>query len=338
MNTNLLLWGPCRRVLHHAIYWLIYSCMVYIGNMLIYTKVEYCQIIFALPLFMSVFYLGYYVARKRKIWLASPLLKWGVLPGLLVFFLFCDFWVYTFLPSLGIKVSYLDQRDWNSYTLNFVQYFVRFLLYGILFYLWGIPSKLHKLESKLLRLEIIPHNMYNAWNNILMHISLGNERLKTMISGQAAIQHYAVKIGRLEKDIVPIELELAKLRSWIKTLSANIRLHVHGECQGQHILPMSTIELLQNALKYGDTDTPIELVFELAPGFVHFHIANQIADRATADSLGTGIDNLQRRLECNNHIKGQLRIAIDDNRYEVNLIIENLKKPDYEKNQNCDFG
>lgn len=314
-----------REFFLHAIFWMLYIVIVYIVNIIRYRATDFLQCLGGIPLIMIVFYLSFHFVKSKKILLYHKRILLLFIPSAILFFLFCDYWIYKLLPKINIRISNYEDRNTIEFAINYLQYLIKYIFYGSFFAVLDLLNDMKRLEVRLLLKGIDPHFNFNAWNEMLARVGGNIKDLLTFVSGHIALQLYIIKIQKMDQDFIAFEMELAKIRSWAKTLDRDIHIDVTGEPNGQYILPMAGIELLSNALKYSPANTPIAVLFSLKADGLVLRIQNQTDHHSTALGLGSGIKDLRTRIALNPILKGNIEQQCLEGIYTVNLNLKSKK-------------
>ncbi|WP_164111703.1 MULTISPECIES: sensor histidine kinase [Sphingobacterium] len=320
-----------RGFLLHVAFWVLYIVIVYIVNIIRYRDTTFLQFLGGIPLIMAVFYLSFHFAKSKKGFTLRNGFVLLVIPFAVLFFFICDYWIYDLLPKINIRISNYESRDTVDFAMNYLQYLIKYSFYGVFFAKLEQVKKVKVLEARLLLKGIDPHFNFNAWNGILARVGGNIKELMSFINGHIALQLYVLKAQKLDQDVVVVEMELAKMQSWIKALDRDVQIEVKGEPSGQLILPTAGIELLGNALKYSKAGTPIVVLFSLEANGLILQIQNVVDDTRSAAGLGSGIRDIKKRILLNPILKGDIQHYCTDGLYTINLILKSKNKK-YEEN------
>jgi two-component system LytT family sensor kinase len=189
-------------------------------------------------------------------------------------------------------------------------------------------------EIKLLRLQINPHFLFNALNNIYSKAILEESEVADSIHKLSALLRYVLYDS--DTDSIDIIKELEYINNYIdlqKGKTDNIDavdLTVSGNITSATIMPMLLISFVENAFKHGNVAAGgwIKIHIGATKEVVEFSCINSIAlgDKVKDNASGIGLKNVQKRLELNYANKHQLTINKEVNQFSVNLKIANDPK------------
>ncbi|WP_025743297.1 sensor histidine kinase [Aquimarina pacifica] len=184
-------------------------------------------------------------------------------------------------------------------------------------------------ELSLLRNQLQPHFLFNALNNLLSMVKTSeNPQLINAIDKLSHLLRFVIEDNRAEK--IPISKEIEFLKNYIELQmlrfeegEINVEFNVKGENTEQKIEPGLFIPFVENAFKYGtepEKTSKIDIQFNLSKGdAIQFEIKNKTM-MMNKNSIGTGIETTQKRLDLIYHDKHKLKISNGDE-FIVQLII-----------------
>lgn len=166
-------------------------------------------------------------------------------------------------------------------------------------------------ELQNLKSQLNPHFLFNTLNNIYALIAIGPERAQEAVLQLSGLLRHV--LYEKNQDLVPLEKELAFVRSYVELMSlrlpgtVKLRVDIPGEeadsARGICVAPLLFITLIENAFKHGvSADAPsfvdISLKVMGDKGDVVCRIANSYFPKRDNDRSGSGIglENLRRRL------------------------------------------
>lgn len=181
-------------------------------------------------------------------------------------------------------------------------------------------------ELKLLKARLNPHFLFNTINNIDTLIIEKPEKASDLLSKLSDLLRYVLYDTENDKkelgdEITIIEkyIELHKIR-----ISYPENIHLNINCDNLHfqIPPMLFLPFIENAFKHSDLNKPdhniiIELTCNKNP--IKFMCKNDFMTNEKPG--GIGLELIRRRLELYFPNAFNLVINANDNKYEVNLII-----------------
>jgi len=189
-------------------------------------------------------------------------------------------------------------------------------------------------EIKLLRLQINPHFLFNALNNIYSKAVLEKSEVANAIHKLSALLRYVLYESDTENIAIVKELEYIDNYIDLQGVKSNnldsVDLTVGGNITSVTIMPMLLISFVENAFKHGNIASGgwIKIHIEAGKNLIEFSCINSIASgkKVKDNASGIGLKNVQKRLELNYPNSHQLTINKEENRFEVNLKINNDHK------------
>jgi len=203
------------------------------------------------------------------------------------------------------------------------------LYFGISYWMeWQLEKKraeeaLHlaqKSQFEMLRYQLNPHFLFNSLNSARALIDEDPRAAREMITELSEFLRYSL----VDKDIAfrPLRDELRALQHYLSIEKKRfeekllIRYEVDPATEERRILGFLIHPLIENAIKYGmkTSETPLKLLIRanLDQGYLMIRICNSGRwiemdehDGTTGNGTGTGLVNVQKRLENaypNNHI------------------------------------
>ncbi|SHF39819.1 sensor histidine kinase [Flavisolibacter ginsengisoli] len=183
-------------------------------------------------------------------------------------------------------------------------------------------------EINFLRGQINPHFLFNTINNIYSLVYHKSEKALPAIQKLGELMRYMTT--ELAKEKVELEKEIEYLRSSIDlnalryTGGGAVNMTITGDPKRKEIAPFILLPFVENAFKYGVADEqhqPIEINLRIEEDKLTYSCRNKINDTHNADSTGTGLSNLKRRLNLlypDNHC---FNTGIDGSYYHAELEI-----------------
>lgn len=165
-------------------------------------------------------------------------------------------------------------------------------------------------ELQNLKSQLNPHFLFNTLNNIYALIAVGPERAQEAVLELSGLLRHV--LYEKNQDMVPLEKELAFVRSYVELMSlrlpATVELRVDipegsPAAQGLWVAPLLFITLVENAFKHGvsaDERSLVDISLRIAgPGIVECRVENSYFPKRDNDRSGSGIglENLRRRLD-----------------------------------------
>lgn len=162
-------------------------------------------------------------------------------------------------------------------------------------------------ELTTLRAQLNPHFLFNALNTIFNEAQRsGSDALADHVQQLSGLLRFTLTDAR--EPLTTIEAELSFLEKYIALQRARIpddgsvRLQTRLDWDGQpaSIAPLLLIPLVENAFQYGlsmNEPSWITLDIDVEDQHLRMHLANSLFINARLKKgLGTGIDNVRRRL------------------------------------------
>jgi hypothetical protein len=187
-------------------------------------------------------------------------------------------------------------------------------------------------ELSLLKSQINPHFLFNTLNSIYSlsfsdGIKTGNAVMKLSKIMRYTLDEANNNTVLLSQEIEFINnyIELQKIRLTDKT-TINIEIDNSEEASATRIPPLLFIAFVENAFKYG-VSTQHSSVIDIRIGVqdkkVYFNCNNDIlpGPRSLEKSTGTGINNVERRLQLLYDTKYEFSTRSTDGKFSVHLLI-----------------
>lgn len=186
-------------------------------------------------------------------------------------------------------------------------------------------------ELKLLKAQINPHFIFNALNNIYSLTYMQSKNAPESVLKLSEMLRYV--FYDCNKDKVPISSEIKYIENFnsfqqMKSEYAqNISLQIELDTGNFEIAPMLFIPFIENAFKYSrieeTEDAYVTIGIKYSQNKLHFNIENSVAiENKPMPGSGTGIKNVQHRLNIIYSEKHSLKIEENKDKYSVALSIE----------------
>ena len=223
-----------------------------------------------------------------------------------------------------------------SYTLTLFHLFPPlgvWLIYRLLmgFYLTQkLKEENLQLEMGYLRAQINPHFLLNTLTAIY-NMVMDNPKAAQSIETLSGLLQYSLYDTGSEK--VPLEKEIRFIRNYIKL--SKIRLNTNKKLiftisgnkpEGQTIVPLILVNLVENCIKHGlhqvSGAAKAEITLMLEVNTLHLNTYNRLPETASALRGGIGLENTRRRLEI--YYSGRYELNVNDKNgfYHLSLKIE----------------
>ena len=188
-------------------------------------------------------------------------------------------------------------------------------------------------ELRALKSQINPHFLFNALNTIYNEADAAqNDKVSELVQQLAGIMRFTLQ--ETQKDFTSVEREIEFLEKYLALQQARLpkrkelRIDVAIEYDGQPALiaPLLLIPFVENAFQYGislQQDSFIELKLTIEGGQLSFRARNSISPQAAQkQGHGTGIKNVQQRLELIYPNRYQLSVETSEGIFDVLLGIK----------------
>ena len=188
--------------------------------------------------------------------------------------------------------------------------------------------QLKEQELKLLKMQIHPHFLFNSLNTIYGFALKKADEAPEMILKLSNLLDYI--LYQIEKPTVSLENEINHLEDYISleklrfhdTLQVN--LMKEDKIGDVYIAPMLLIPFVENSFKHGaivDGCLSIHISIKRKNNTLIFDIENSLLDK-TNNSIGIGLDNIQKRLKMLYPNAHTLQIDETDHRFKVSITID----------------
>lgn len=192
-------------------------------------------------------------------------------------------------------------------------------------------AELKESELKFLRMQINPHFLFNALNNIYALSVTNSNKTQESISGLSEMLRYV--IYDCEQPQVPLQKELDYIQNYIELFklksSKNFNISFEKRIVDPHIMvaPMLFIPYIENAFKHSGIEKGgtnfIAITLIQTNNFIEFSVENSIqVTPASVDAQGgIGLPNVRKRLEILYPEMHELEIKTSDT-FNVSLKID----------------
>jgi hypothetical protein len=239
---------------------------------------------------------------------------------------------------LQIKTEYFpDYADENIFITFLLISFI--VLYGYIadyFRTKRLQIQLLKEKSEaelsVLKAQINPHFLFNALNTIYNQAYREeNEHTANLIEKLSGILRFSVEESQHE--FTSVEREIKFLEQYLTLQKARlpereniqIRTNISYDEEPAQIAPFLIIPFLENAFQYGismDKECFIDVDLKIENQQVNLKVSNTILpNNSTKKGMGTGIMNVQKRLDLQYRNRHKLLISNELAIFKINLII-----------------
>jgi sensor histidine kinase YesM len=318
------------RILSHLLFWLFWIGLYWYQNEHLEIR-QFTQWLFILLVLATVIYVNLY-ALFPLLFFKKKTIAYFIYIGSLIFF--GSTVIYLIIPANSRLYLPFGQNILNvsffvliSSTLKFLtEYLKKTNL------LMDAETRQVKTELSLLKSQVNPHFLFNTLNNLYgLIVQKDNEKAADLTLKLSDLMRYLLESSKTEK--VSLRKEIKFLEDYLLlervrlSPQVDIRLEVAGLEHDLQIAPMLFIPLVENTFKHGLQSISIS-------SFAHFSLAVQGSDlyfeahNSVGNSIeqvqqsGTGLQNLQKRLELIYPGKHQLVFDSSDAHFKVTMHLQ----------------
>jgi sensor histidine kinase YesM len=187
-------------------------------------------------------------------------------------------------------------------------------------------------ELSFLKLQINPHFLFNTLNNIYSLAESGSDKTGRAVMKLSSIMRYILTESK--NDLVPLEKEIQFTEDYIDmqklrlTNKSQVDFAPSGDPAGKQIAPLIFLPFVENAFKYGVStreSSTICIQLKIEKDAIHFSVKNQKLQNGLlkpAETTGTGISNIKRRLELLYKHRYKLLLNEDKESFSVQLNLQ----------------
>lgn len=188
-------------------------------------------------------------------------------------------------------------------------------------------------ELSVLKAQINPHFLFNALNTIYNEAHrVENKYTATLIEKLSGILRFSVEESQHE--FTTVDREIKFLEQYLTLQQARlpqrenikIRTNISYDDEPANIAPFLIIPFLENAFQYGismEKDCFIDIDLNIENHQVYLKVSNSILPNNTIKKgMGTGIKNVQKRLDLQYRNKYKLLINNDLYTFKIDLQID----------------
>ena len=185
-------------------------------------------------------------------------------------------------------------------------------------------------ELQLMKAQIHPHLIFNTLNSIYSFSLVQSSKTPQLIIKLSSLLSYILYDCKGEE--VDLEKEIEAMKNYIDLEkekcgdSMDISWSVEGDITQQVVAPLLFLPFLENAIKYGFSDTIekpwVAVDISVKKGKLYCKIANSKDNRTPKNALGSGISNVKRRLDFIYPEKHDLRMDDEGDFFVVSLQIQ----------------
>lgn len=186
-----------------------------------------------------------------------------------------------------------------------------------------------KAELAYLKLQVNPHFLFNALNNIYSLALI--EKCKMTgdnIMKLSELMRYVLYEKEDAENKVSLNKEIQHINNFIDLEKLRhqsdfyINFSIEGDIDDKRIAPLLIFPLIENACKHGiltDIERPIDISLKITDDYLDFSIENYINSDQKNKTGGIGIQNVQKRLELLYGNKYSLNLNHVGEKFIVNL-------------------
>ncbi|WP_410220340.1 sensor histidine kinase [Pedobacter sp.] len=193
----------------------------------------------------------------------------------------------------------------------------------------NLETEKKDMELQFLKSQLNPHFLFNSLNNIYSLAYQKSDKTADAILKLSEIMRYMIYESNdswvsLNKEVEYVQsfVDLQRLR--FKD-GAAVEVTIHGEIDGQKIVPLILISFVENAFKHGvanDHTDPIRINIVANQKILHFSVTNK-KSKANKDAIGgVGLNNVERRLQLLYPDRYKLNIVNTATHYTTELMLD----------------
>jgi sensor histidine kinase YesM len=258
---------------------------------------------------------------KQKFWYLISFI-FSFLAGFLGFsfsfllFSFGDFKIIYILSSFWIYISI---------TIGFLTFLVGLILHQFISMKYKnemIKTQILETKLKALENELNPHFLFNALNSVSELIYQDQKKAETAVLHISKFLRNAIN----KESLITLETEVSMVKTYVSIenirFDEKIVLNIEDYTEFKNIkIPKFSIQLLvENAIKHGYLGKPLNIEIKFLKGKIIVQNDGKIANIV---SFGTGLTNLQKRLEIQN--VGNLSFNILDDKMQFIIELKDKK-------------
>ena len=188
-----------------------------------------------------------------------------------------------------------------------------------------------KLQAELsfLKMQVNPHFLFNALNNIYSLAVLENSnKTGNSILKLSELMRYMLYEKEDKENKVSLDKEIRHINSYIDLErlrhpgNTYVNFSIEGDINGRRIAPLLLFPLIENAFKHGlitDPDKPVNIELKITDQRINFSIENYNNNYSKDDVGGIGVQNVKKRLDLLYGKNYSFNIDHSNDRYVVNL-------------------
>lgn len=345
LNTELLNSTPFSKrpvsvFLIHWLVWVVLYFFTYLPTLLNATKVIWSFVFYNYVIVASINFLLFYLVafyiipriaiKQKKWWLA-------ILICIVLIFLFCYFkFRLERFRTDSITQAMMSKRPTSAavsnriFSVSFFSYNFRIYAQTNIFTTFSIvviafayrlllaffmqqriskelENQKLKAELSFLKMQINPHFLFNALNNIYsLTVIEKSKKAGDSILKLSEMMRYVLYEKEDEESKVSLDTEIKQLNNYIDlerlrhSADLNMQFSVEGDTMGKRIAPLLLFPLLENSFKHGilsDPQKPLVVDLKVDGQQLIFTIHNFKNNYQKDKVGGIGLHNVRKRLE-----------------------------------------
>ncbi len=177
-----------------------------------------------------------------------------------------------------------------------------------------------KAEFEALRNQVSPHFLFNSFATLSHTIEQNPQQAAEFLENLSDVFRFVLQ--NREADTVPLAEELAAVEALLKVHQMrvpgglDVKTEISPDALTRPIPIMALYTLVENALKHNvvSAERPLMISINLGPDNV-LMVENNLQPKRTRHSLGTGLENLDRRLQ--HLLKARLDVQKTEDKFIV---------------------
>lgn len=350
LNIRTLLKSTSKRLITgHIIFWIAFGLLVnsiyldFYGFERGFILRAFSNIIVNMFIFYgsALFVVPYYLKKSQNVVIIGYALGFIIITSLGTFFL-----NQPNINAISERFGILDLTIFLVEWMGQIVFFIFGVTYALGVY-WVrnfqqqsvLKSRQLETELKMLKTQIQPHFLFNTLNNVYTLAYLKDDKAAPAIMNLSKMLRYILYDCKTER--VFLQNEINFLHNFIelqalKNTDGHEVTFVHQNIKPkQKIAPLLLLNFFENAFKHGDWDSNPNAWVDISikvndQNTMYFRMSNSVKTQKkppksnAPDSIGIGLENVQRRLELLYPNKHELSIDADytNGIFVVNLTIE----------------
>ena len=297
-------------------------------------------------IFITVFFLNYYVLIDRCLWRPHGFLRLFGCNLLIIILCMAIIWNVCTPPSTAKFCNAPVDNSWiRHFTMTLRDMIMLLLTIGLSVamkmsdYWKRLRQQTQEIETLRQHDELVnlkhqlnPHFLFNTLNSIYALIAISPNRAQESMHVLSKMLRYVLYEN---SPSVPLDNELAFIDSYVQLMRLRIdkgmpiNVHLSNDKPELRIAPLIFISPVENAFKHGNTgmhDAFIHIDISCSGGIVKAHFANRCATDSISGkdngASGIGDTNLRRRLDLIYGKKASITTCVSDNVYTVDMLID----------------